>query len=407
VGHKNKIATAGRTIMRKLAANIYEVGAVDWNRRLFDELIPLPDGTSYNAYLIKGSQKTALLDTVDPTKADVLLNNLAELQLDRIDYVVSHHAEQDHSGAIPQVLARYPQAMVLANPRCKQMLIDLLCLRPDRLIEVADGQQLPLGGKTLQFVYIPWVHWPETMGTYLPEDKILFTCDLFGSHLAASSLFVDDEPLVYEAAKRYYAEIMMPFRAAIKANLEKIKHLDISTLAPSHGPVYQRPQFILDAYKDWTSDEVKNEVVVAYVSMHGSTRRMVEHLVRQLAERSIKVRQLDLARTDIGKLAAALVDAATIVLAAPTVLTGPHPATAYAATLTAALRPKTRFVAVIGSYGWGGKMTEQLNISLATLRAEILEPVLIKGFPRHDDLQQLTCLAENILAKHKQAGIVT
>jgi flavorubredoxin len=107
------------------------------------------------------------------------------------------------------------------------------------------------------------------------------------------------------------------------------------------------------------------------------------------------------------KLAAALVDAATIVLAAPTVLTGPHPAAAYAATLTTALRPKTRFVAVIGSYGWGGKMTEQLNTSLATLRAEILEPVLIKGFPRHDDLQQLTCLAENILAKHKQAGIVT
>ena len=200
----------------EIRPNVYSVGAVDWDRRLFDELIPLPDGTSYNAYLIKGSEKTALLDTVDPKKTHVLLENLASTGVERIDYVVAHHAEQDHSGSLPDVLLLYPNAKVVTNAKCKAMLMDLLRIDEDKFIVVEDGQKLSLGDKTLQFVFIPWVHWPETMGTYLAEDKILFPCDFFGSHLATSSLFVENEPMVYEAAKRYYAEIMMPFRTPIK-----------------------------------------------------------------------------------------------------------------------------------------------------------------------------------------------
>src|SRR4030066_1518934 len=192
--------------MRQLKANVYAVGAIDWDRRLFDELIPLPDGTSYNAYLIKGSEKTAMLDAVDPTKTEVLMSNLISLGLDKIDYICSRHAEQDHSGAIQDILILYPDAKVVANPKCKGMLIDLLCIDEDKFVTVDDGQTLSLGNKTLQFIYIPWVHWPETFGTYLQQDKIFFPCDFFGSHLATSSLFVEDEALVYEAAKRYYAD---------------------------------------------------------------------------------------------------------------------------------------------------------------------------------------------------------
>jgi flavorubredoxin len=177
--------------MMQLKPNIYAIGAVDWDRRLFDELIPLPDGTSYNAYLIKGSDKTALLDTVDPTKMEVLIDNLVKLGTEKIDYLISHHGEQDHSGAIPDILTLYPDAKVATNPKCKDMLIDLLDIDEEAFIVVDDGQTLSLGDKTLQFVYIPWVHWPETMGTYLQEDRILFPCDFFGSHLATSSLFVE------------------------------------------------------------------------------------------------------------------------------------------------------------------------------------------------------------------------
>jgi flavorubredoxin len=393
--------------MRTIKPNVFAVGAIDWDRRLFDELIPLPDGTSYNAYLIKGSEKTALLDTVDPAKTDVLFENLAKAGVNKLDYVIAHHAEQDHSGSLSDVLLMYPDAKVVTNPKCKQFLIDLLCIEDDRFITVEDGRTLSLGDKTLQFIYLPWVHWPETMATYLAEDKILFPCDFFGSHLATSSLFVDDEPVVYEAAKRYYAEIMMPFRAPIKKNLEKIAALEIDIIASSHGPVYDRPAFIIDAYKDWVGDNVKNEVVLPYVSMHQSTQKMVEHFVRALIERGITVKQVNLTNVDIGKLAIALVDAATIVIGSPTVLVGPHPSAAYAAILANALRPKTRFASVIGSYGWAGKMVEQLTAMLPNLKAEILGPVITKGFPKDDDFIALDRLADEILAKHKELGIVT
>lgn len=392
--------------MRQLKPDIYEVGAIDWDKRLFDELIPLPDGTSYNAYLIKGSEKTALLDTVDPTKTIVLIENLVKVGIDNIDYIIAHHAEQDHSGSIPDVLAFYPSAKVVTNPKCKQMLIDLLNISEDKFITVEDGQELSLGDKTLQFIYIPWVHWPETIGTYLQEDKILFPCDFFGSHLATSSLFVDDEAVVYEAAKRYYAEIMMPFRGAIKKNLEKIKALQIDMIAPSHGPVYNKPEFIINAYKDWISDKVKNEVVLPYISMHDSTRKMVEHFTDALLERGITVKQFNLTATDIGKLAISLVDAATIVIGSPTVLTGLHPNVAYACILTNALRPKAKFISIIGSYGWGSKMVEQTKGMISNLKVEILEPVIVKGHPKDDDFAALDKLADEILAKHKELNII-
>jgi len=393
--------------MRQIRPNVYAVGAIDFDARLFDRLIPLPDGTSYNSYLIKGSEKTALLDTVDPAKTEVLLSNLVKLGLDNIDYVIAHHAEQDHSGSLPDVLLKYPDTKVVTNPKCMDMLIDLLGIEHDKFITIKDGATLPLGGKTLQFIYLPWVHWPETMGTYLKEDKILFSCDFFGAHLATSSLFVDDEAVVYESAKRYYAEIMMPFRRQINANLTKLDGMEIDIIAPSHGPVYNRPEFIVGAYKDWASDTVKNEVVVPYVSMHGSTARMVSHFVDALINRGITVKQFELSTLDIGKLAMALVDAATVVIGSPTVLTGPHPRAAYATFLANALRPKTKFASVIGSYGWGGKMVEQLTGMIPNLKVEVIEPVVSRGRPTEADFAALDRLADDILARHKGIGIVS
>jgi len=389
-------------VVRELKPNIYSVGAIDWDRRLFDELIPLPDGTSYNAYLTEGSEKTALLDTVDPTKEHELLANLKKLGIKSIDYVIAHHGEQDHSGAIPTILAAYPEARVVTNPKCKVMLMDLLLIPDDKFITVDDRETLSLGDKTLEFVYTPWVHWPETMVTFLREDRILFSCDFFGSHQATSDLFVTDEALVYESAKRYYAEIMMPFRVPIRKNLEKIKDLDIKIIAPSHGPVYHKPESILDAYRNWVSDRVKNEVVIPYISMHGSTKRMVDYFVDALIERGITVKPFNLTATDIGELAMALVDSATIVIASPTVLVGPHPNVVYAAYLTNVLRPKLKFASVIGSYGWGGKMIEQITGMLTNIKAEILQPVLVKGYPKEEDFKSLNRLADEILKKHEE-----
>jgi len=391
--------------MQELKPNVYSIRAIDWDRRVFDELIPLPEGTTYNAYLVEGSEKTALLDTVDPTKTDALLGSLTASGIEKIEYVVSHHGEQDHSGSIPAILARYPKAKVVTNAKCKAMLLDLLHIDEERFITIQDGQTLSLGDKTLQFFDTPWVHWPETMVTYLAPDKILFSCDFFGSHLASSSLYVDDEPLAFESAKRYYAEIMMPFRSIIKKNLEKVGRLSIEMIAPSHGPIHDKPGYILDAYKGWVSDAVKNEVVLAYVSMHESTRLMAAYFTKALIRRGIVVRQFNLAVTDLGRLAIAMVDAATIVLGSPTVLTGAHPKAAYAAFVANALRPKTRFASVIGSFGWGGKMVEQLTGLLTAMKVDVLTPVIAKGRPKDEDYLALDMLAERILAKHREIGI--
>jgi len=389
---------------RQLRPGIDEVGAQDWNRRLFDQLIPLPDGTSYNAYLVRGSEKTALLDTVDPAQTAVLLEHLDELGVEHIDYVISHHAEQDHSGSLPAVVRRYG-AKIVTNEKCQGMLLDLLDLQPEDFRVVGEGEKLALGDKTLQFLLLPWVHWPETMGTWLAEDRILFSCDFFGAHLASSALFADQTDGVYEPAKRYYAEIMMPFRPQIRKNLEKIKDLPLEMIAPSHGPVHRDPAYVVNAYRDWAGDAVKSEVVLAYVSMHGSTERMVEHLTRALMARGIVVRLFDLSAMDLGKLAVALVDAATVVLGAPTVLTGPHPLAASAAFLVAALRPKTRFLGLIGSYGWAGRVVEELSGVLGRLKAELIEPVLAQGRPRTQTFAALDKLAEEIMRRHREIGI--
>jgi len=387
---------------REIKTGIHWVGAVDWDRRLFDELIPLPDGTSYNSYLVQGSNKTALIDTVDPTMAEVLLARLDSLKIKAIDYVVTNHAEQDHSGTLPRVLAKYPQAKVICTPKCKGLLMDLLLIPEAKIITVEDKETVSLGDKTLEFVHAAWVHWPETMLTYLQEDRILFSCDLFGSHLATSELYFSDEGRLYESAKRYYAEIMMPFRPNIEKHLARLKEYEVELIAPSHGPIHRRPDFIIKAYHSWVFDPPQNIVVLPYISMHGSTREMVNYFVEALTQRGVVVKQFELSQVDIGKLAMALVDAATLVIGTPTVLIGPHPLVAYATFLANALRPKTRFASIIGSFGWGSRAKEAIISMVPNLKVELLEPVIIKGLPREADFKALDNLAGIIAEKHKE-----
>jgi flavorubredoxin len=393
-------------VAREVCQGIFWVGAIDWDRRLFDELIPLPNGTSYNSYLIKGSKKTALIDTVDPTKEYELISNLVRKGIERIDYVIINHAEQDHSGSLPMILEFFPDAVVVTNEKCRDLLVALLHVPPERFKVIVDRETLSLGDRTLEFLLTPWTHWPETQVTFLREDRVLFSCDLFGSHIASSDLFMQDERATYISAKRYYAEIMMPFRGSIKGHLEKVQALSVAMIAPSHGPIYRNPVFILDAYADWTSDAVKNEVVIPYISMHGSTLKMVEQLTEALVVRGITVKPFNLARTDVGELAVSLVDAATVVIATPTVLFGPHPQVIYATYLANLLRPKMRFASVIGSYGWGGKAVEGIVKLLDHVKVEVLEPVIVKGLPDESGMKGLERLADDILKKHKEINIV-
>ncbi|HQL09344.1 FprA family A-type flavoprotein [Oligosphaera ethanolica] len=391
-------------IAREIRKGIQLIATVHWERRLFDSLIPLPDGTSYNAYLVEGSKATALIDTTDPAKADDLLGPLANVK--KLDYIISQHSEQDHSGLLPLLLERYPAATLLCSRKAEEMLISHLHVAKERIKVVEDGETLSLGDKTLQFIYTPWVHWPETMVTYLPEERCLFSCDFLGSHLATSDLYVTNRGRTYEAAKRYFAEIMMPFRNVIQKNLDKISALPIDIIAPSHGPVYDDPSFIIDAYRDWVSPGIKNEVVIPYISMHGSTELMVKRLADSLVKRGVKVHLFDLSVTDIGALAITLVDAATIVVATPTVHIGPHPMALYAAQLANMLRPKAKYAAVLVSYGWSSKAIEQIAGAISNLKVEVLGTILQKGMPDDGTYTEIDALAEAIAEAHKKDPLV-
>jgi flavorubredoxin len=388
---------------RKINEYVSAVGAVDWDRRLFDSLIPLPDGTSYNSYLVRDGGQTALIDTVDPAKRAVLVENLRGVE--RLDYLIAHHAEQDHSGLIPMVLEMYPAAKLICSPKAKSMLVDHVGVAEDRIRTVADGETLALGGLTLEFIHTPWVHWPETMVTFLRDSGILFSCDFFGSHVAQSDVFVTDEGFVGLAAKRYFAEIMMPFRTAIQKNLDRLKGLQIAMIAPSHGPVYKNPSSILDAYRTWTSETVRNSVLIPYISMHGSTAGLVNRLVSALAGYGVEVHQFNLDDTDLGKLAGALVDAATIVVGTPAVHIGPHPRIASIVFLANALRPKLKFASIVGSYGWGHKIVDQIAAMIPNLKVELLAPVICRGMPRPADFEAVEGLAGTIARKHAELGL--
>jgi len=393
-------------VLRTIRPDCYSVAALDFERRLFDSLIPLPDGTSYNAYVIRGTEKTALIDTVDPSKELELVSDLVRLSLHSIDYVIINHAEQDHAGTLPMVLELFPSCIVVTNEKCKDLLLRHFDLDQDRFIIIKDRETLSLGNKTLEFIIAPNVHWPETMLTYLREDRILFSCDLFGTHYATSDLFVTDEKIITSAAKRYYAEIMMPFRFSIREHMKKLRALEIDIIAPSHGPVFNHPALILEAYEDWISDSVKNEVVIPYVSMHGSTRMMVDYLTRALIERGITVKPFDMTVTDTGNLAMSLVDAATVVIATPTVLYGPHPQIVYVTYLADLLHPKVKFASIIGSYGWGGRTADILKAMMTHIKPELLEPVLVQGLPCEASNRGLERLADDIARKHKEAGLI-
>jgi len=386
--------------IRKLTDSVFNVGVIDWSRQLFDELIPLPDGTSYNAYIVVGSDKTALIDTSDPAKPEEFRRGLEGLPVKKVDYIIANHAEQDHSGLLPMALQKYPGAKIVTNEKCKEILLEHLPLETDDFIVVSDGETLSLGNKTLQFFLAPWVHWPETMFTFLKEDRILFPCDFLGSHYATAEAFSDDSQRVYRAAKRYYAEIMMPFRSFVKKHLEKVRMLNPILICPSHGPAYKNPGFILSAYENWVSDSVEPRVVIPYVSMHGSTEAIVDYLVNAFTQKSLDVIPLNMTVKDLGELAIEIVDASTLLFGIPTMLLGPQPQMLYTMALINALKPKTKYLSLVNSYGWGTKVTEAAKATLSNLKAEWVDTIAIKGYPKAKDFEALDRLAGLIVEKN-------
>ena len=391
---------------QEIKNNIYYCGLNDCDRRIFDELIPLEHGTSYNSYLVKGSEKTAIIDTMYPPKTTEYIKRLVENQIGKVDYIVANHGEQDHSGSIPALLEKYPNAMVLTNPKCAENIKSMLHVPAEKIRVIADGEEVSLGDKTLKFIFVPGVHWPDTMFTYIKEDNVICTCDFLGAHYTFSDVFAQESSELYKSAKRYYAEIMMPFRMMCKRYTKMIQDMNVDMILPSHGPVHKNPDYILDAYADWTSDEPKNLVVLPYVSMYNSTKEMIDYLAEKLEAKGVKTFKFDIVDDDLGDLAMELVDAATIAMGTSMVLAGPHPMAVNVAYLAAVLRPKAKFATLLGSYGWGGKLFDVIADLLAPLKLDLIEPLQVKGKPTEEDFKKLDIMAESIYEKHKSIGLV-
>ncbi len=391
---------------KPIKEDVFYCGLNDNDRVIFDELIPLENGTTYNSYLIQGSNKTALVDTMYPPFIETYLNNFDENSIKNIDYIIANHGEQDHSGAIPAVLEKFPNAKIVTNNVCKNNIKEMLLVDEEKFITVKDGDTLSLGNKTIKFIMAPGVHWPDTMFSYLVEDNMLFTCDFLGAHLPGDDLFAKNDSELESAAKRYYAEIMMPFRAMCKKYVKMIDDIKPAMVLPSHGPVYDKPEFILDLYRDWAADEAKNLVLIPYVSMYKSVEEMVFYLRDKLEDMGVKTLCFDVIQADLGDIAMNMIDAATIVIGASMVLASPHPAAANVAYVANLLRPKAKFASIIGSYGWGGNLVNKLADMLSNLNVQVIEPVLIKGKPKEADYALLNDMAKSIYKAHQALGLV-
>ncbi|MDH3365334.1 MAG: FprA family A-type flavoprotein [Thermoplasmata archaeon] len=385
-----------------VAPNVFWVGVKDPSRRLFDGLIPLPHGTSYNAYLVIGSEKTALIDTVNPGFENELVDKISQhTDSAKIDYVVMNHAEPDHANACSYMLSLAKDAKLVTSAKGKEAAMMYFDVPDERIIVVDESSSIDLGGKTLKFVDAPWLHWPETIFTYIPEDRVLFPCDFFGSHVAYGEFYADEfgNGHTLELAKLYFAEIMMPFRNPSMKAIEKVKALDPKIIAPSHGVMYREPKLIIDAYTDWAGAKMKKKVLIAYVSMWGRTERMVRILKESLIHKGIEVQAFDLTATGIGEVAKQLVDSPVLVIGAPTVLGGAHPVGAYATLLTKALRAPTKYAAILSSHGWSGGAVKQLSGLLEGTKIEVLDVVDVKGPANDEEIQRVLKLADTIEGK--------
>jgi flavorubredoxin len=386
----------------EISKGVYWVGVRDWNRRLFDALIPLPKGTTYNAYLMIGEDKKALIDTVNPGFEKELEEKISKItDPSDIDYVIMNHAEPDHAGAIPYVMSINRKAKLVTTGLGAKMAKTFHKIPEERIITVKDQETINLGGKTLRFIEAPMLHWPETMFTYLQENKVLFPCDFFGSHVADG--FYDDaveDLLIY--AQKYFGEIMMPFRTAGQKALEKIKNLPIDIIAPSHGPIYKNPERILTAYRKWVNGETKQKAIIAYVTMWNSTEKMIQPIVETLSSEGVEVVLYNLVVADIGELAKDLVDSKAIVLGAPTVLGGAHPLAVYATYLVKALRPPLKFGVVLSSYGWGGGAIKQIQEILGPAKFEVVGALEINGSPTEENIKQIVELGKTLAKKIKE-----
>jgi anaerobic nitric oxide reductase flavorubredoxin len=388
-----------------LAEGINWVGVVDWNIRDFHGYVT-QRGSTYNAYLIQ-DEKTALVDTVKHTFSNELLRNICEfVDPEKIDYIVVNHVEMDHSSSLP-VIAKYAKnATIIASPRGKDAIIEHY--GADFNIQtVKTGDQLKLGKRTLQFVEAPMLHWPDSMFTYVVEDKILMPNDAFGQHLASSERFDDevDEHVLMEEATIYYANILMPLAPLITRKLEEVTKMGIpiDMIAPSHGIIWRSdPSKIIKAYSDWSAGFSKNKIVIVFDTMWGSTDKMARAVAEGTVSQGVDVKLLKLRAANRTEAMTEIIDAKAVIVGSPTLNNGMFPTLGSFLTYATGLKPKGKLWAFFGSYGWGGGAVKAMTEMAQKAGFEVYEQsIQVKYVPDSEDLKKCFEFGQQIAAKIK------
>jgi anaerobic nitric oxide reductase flavorubredoxin len=388
-----------------LAEDINWVGVVDWNIRDFHGYVT-KRGSTYNAYLIR-DEKTALVDTVKHTFSNELLRNICEIiDPEKIDYIIVNHVEMDHSSSLPVIVKYAKNATIIASPRGKDAIIEHY--GADFNIQtVKTGDELKLGKRTLQFVEAPMLHWPDSMFTYVVEDKILMPNDAFGQHLASSERFDDevDAHVLMDEATIYYANILMPFAPLITRKLEEVTKMGIpiEMIAPSHGIIWRSdPSKIIKAYSDWSAGASKNKVVIIFDTMWGSTDKMARAIVEGATSQGADVKLLKLRAANRTEAMTEILDAKAVVVGSPTLNNGMFPTLGSFLTYATGLKPKGKLWAFFGSYGWGGGAVKSMKEMAQKAGFEVHEQsVEVKYVPDQDDLKKCFEFGQQIAAKIK------
>ncbi len=378
------------TARNELKPGVNWVGVVDWAVRDFHGY-RTDSGSSYNAYLIQ-DEKTAVIDSVKAPFANEYLRKVAELTpLDQIDYVICNHAEPDHSGSIPMLMKAAPQAVVVCDAKCQKILSQHYDTSAWTFQIVKTGDELALGKRHLQFIETPMVHWPESMFSYCPEEKILFSMDAFGQHYASSGRFDDTEPLslIKAEAKTYYANIVMLYARPIAKALEAGAALDIEIIAPSHGIIWRtHVDVILGLYKKWVTHYMAPKVLIVYETMWQSTKLMADAIAEGAMENgNVDVRLHSVSSTNRTILATEVLDAAAVAVGTPTLNMTLMPQLAAALTYWKGLKPAGKAGMVFGSYGWSKGGPRDAEAYLTAMKWDIVREMLeVQYVPTPEDL---------------------
>lgn len=375
----------------KLRENIYWVGGIDWDIRSFHGYSTMR-GTTYNAYLII-DEKITLVDTVKHYLFDEMIARISQI-IDpaKIDYLISNHVEMDHSGALPKLMAVIPNATIFTCPAGEKGL--RAHYRQDwNFRAMKSGETLSLGQRSITFVHTPMVHWPDNMTTYMPEEKLLFSNDAFGQHIASAERFDDQIPMgiLQEEAAKYYANIVLPYGAQVQKALAAVGGLSIEMIAPSHGIIWRsRIPEIIAEYKKWSANESVEKALVIYDTMWGSTEKLAYAVQAAFENKGISTHMINLKAWDISDVMTEVLTAKYICVGSPTLNNNILPTVAAFLTYLKGLAPKNRLAMAFGSFGWSGQSVGQIEDVLREAGFELLTNLRLQYVPDGQQLAEAT-----------------